>query len=430
MRSGILYLFIRPFAKIAIGLYFRKIHLIDADRIPTKGPLILACNHPNSFTEACILATFQPRVLHFLVRGDVFKNSVIAFMLRQTNQIPIFRFKDGFSNLKQNESTFAACYEKLNENAAILIFSEASSVFEKRLRPIQKGTARLAFGAYNKNQTKEELNILPVGVNYTKGDKFRSEVMVSFGLPIRLSAYSSQYENNPKTGIDSLTADLAEAQSALVIQINDKSRDKLYDDCMEMVESIQEKSYYNPITRAHSRFNWEKKLAKKINSLNEDQVSELRIKLSALKNCIPGDSKSLNRLNYMDLNPVKQQIRTLFWLLPSLPGLVYFFVPFILSKLLAIPFLRYREFYTGVRIGSILILGLLQGLTLLIIAVILQWYWLIIAIVFMPLLAWFTVQYLESYRSMRHAYTWALARKKSMKAQTLRNELLQFLDFN
>ncbi len=48
---------------------------------------------------------FFPKDLPFLVRGDIFNNPVLLPLLRSTNQIPIFRFRDGFSKLRENSQT-------------------------------------------------------------------------------------------------------------------------------------------------------------------------------------------------------------------------------------------------------------------------------------------------------------------------------------
>ncbi len=398
MQGGWLYALIRPFARVAIALYFRKIHITGLEKLPHEGPLIIACNHPNSFTEACILATFQPRTLHFLVRGDVFKNPIVAYLLRQTNQIPIYRFKDGFSGLKQNESTFAACYRKLRDRAAILIFSEASSIFEKRLRPIQKGTARLAFGAYEKYGLLDNFHILPVGVNYAHGDQFRSEVSVAIGDPILISDHAALYDEQPKAAVDKLTSKISEALDLLVIQVKEKGRDGLFDDAMDALECQNPVSVRWPVARKSNRMVWEKKLADKINGMDEAEAEALKSQFQQLRKSLPKNFRYLGDLRYLDRSPWKERLASWALLPLGLPGIVYFFVPYYLAKLIAIPFLRYREFYTGVRIGSILVLGMLQGLSLLIMSLLVQWYWLTAFVLLVPLWGWLAVQYLEKNR--------------------------------
>ncbi|MBL0190325.1 MAG: 1-acyl-sn-glycerol-3-phosphate acyltransferase [Saprospiraceae bacterium] len=96
-----LYLIIRPLARVFLFVFFRKIYLVGKENIPQTGPVILASNHPNAFTEACIYAVIQPRPVHFLTRADVFKNPLANKILRSLNMLPIYRFRDGYSSLQK-----------------------------------------------------------------------------------------------------------------------------------------------------------------------------------------------------------------------------------------------------------------------------------------------------------------------------------------
>lgn len=400
MRSGLLYRLLHPFAKISIGLYFSKIHIDGLEKIPRKGPLIIASNHPNSFTEACILATFQPRTLHFLVRGDVFRNPVIAFLLRQTNQLPIFRFKDGFSNLKQNESTFAACQKALAQGAAILIFSEASSVFEKRLRPIQKGTAKLAFSTLQYAPDLEDLQVLPVGVNYTHGDKFRSEVMINIDEPISVKSLHKEYLQDPKMAIQSLTSKIKLALENKVIQIHEKSREPIYDQCMDLADGKYSTASLWPLQLDNQRFQWEYKLARRINELTPEDLESLKKDLKSLRQLLPPQWKNFSRVKYLFRDRRKANL-VLFGTFPlAAPGILYFAIPFYLGKLLAIPFLRYIEFYTGVRIGSTLIFGMVQGGFLSAVFLLTKSYYGLLSLLLVPMFGWFAVIWIDHFRTI------------------------------
>src|SRR5690606_6953418 len=102
-----LYYLFRPLTRWAFLAFFRRIYLSGRQNIPTKGPLIFAVNHPTAFIEPCLLASFGPRVLSFMTRGDVFTTPWVQWLLQQVHLIPIYRFHDGFSALRQNEKSFA-----------------------------------------------------------------------------------------------------------------------------------------------------------------------------------------------------------------------------------------------------------------------------------------------------------------------------------
>src|SRR5688500_15556540 len=129
-----MYAFIRLWASVFLGCYFRKTIIYGREKVPVDGPLILASNHPSAFMEASVLATVMKRAIHFLVRGDMF-NPRFSWIFEWTKQIPIYRQKDGISNLRKNASSFDLTYRKLGEGEAVLIFPEAKTILEKKMRP-------------------------------------------------------------------------------------------------------------------------------------------------------------------------------------------------------------------------------------------------------------------------------------------------------
>ena len=131
------YQIIRLWATLFLRLYFRKTIVYGLEHIPKKGPLIVASNHPSAFLEASIMGTILGRPLHYLVRGDMF-HPKFQWLFDWTNQIPIYRQKDGISNLRKNASSFELTYRKLADGEAVLIFPEAKTILEKRMRPIQR----------------------------------------------------------------------------------------------------------------------------------------------------------------------------------------------------------------------------------------------------------------------------------------------------
>jgi 1-acyl-sn-glycerol-3-phosphate acyltransferase len=101
-----------------------------------KGPLLIACNHPNSFLDAIILAALFKKPIYSLARGDVFKNKRIARILTALKILPVFRISEGAENLNTNYDTFAKCREIFKQNGIVLIFSEGLCINEWKLRAL------------------------------------------------------------------------------------------------------------------------------------------------------------------------------------------------------------------------------------------------------------------------------------------------------
>ena len=394
MASGFLYPMLRPFAKVAIGIYFKKLHITGREHIPSKGPLIIACNHPNSFAEPCILATYQSRTLHFIVRGDVFKNPIIAWLLRQTNQIPIFRVRDGYKGMRRNDATFQYCYKKLQEEEAILIFSEGLCIFEKRLRPIQKGTAKMALGTIEEFGSLDQFHILPVGVTYTHGDQMRSEVMINIGKPLRMSDYLNIQESDPNAATHQLTQDIESAIKPLMIHLQHPSRDGLYDDLMDLMDAFNPIIFLPIIENNEARFTKEKKLEHRLNSMSDDKFQQAQKEIQAFKNQLKIAGLSIRHCSASrQLNTTSVVGVIVGWPL-WLAGYLLNLAPYYISKWTAERFRKEIEFYTPVRMATLLIVGMIQMCIFTVIGLMIHPIWLL-AIPLMPLLGWTACVYAE-----------------------------------
>lgn len=165
-------------AAIAFWLYCRKLKVNDASYFNETGPLLIACNHPNSFLDAIIISSVFRRPVYSLARGDVFKNSFAAGILRSLKMLPVYRTTEGVENMEHNYSTFNACKEIFKENGIVLIFSEGRCINEWLLRPLMKGTARLALSSW---QEGIPLRVLPTGINYQSFTSFGKNIHLNFG---------------------------------------------------------------------------------------------------------------------------------------------------------------------------------------------------------------------------------------------------------
>jgi len=177
----VLYSLLKLYARFAIKLYCTKIVINKPEILKSKGPLLFASNHPNSFLDGMILTTLLDEPLYSLARGDVFKKSRVNKLLRKLKLLPVYRTSEGVENLEHNYTTFDACRETFRENAMVLIFSEGKCENEWHLRPLKKGTARLSITSWKQNIP---LTVLPTAFNYSSFKKFSKEVHLFFGEPI------------------------------------------------------------------------------------------------------------------------------------------------------------------------------------------------------------------------------------------------------
>lgn len=165
-------------AAIGFWMYCRQLRVNNKNNLYLKGPLLIACNHPNSFLDAIILSSVFKQPIYSLARGDVFKHSLVARLLRSLKMFPVFRNTEGAENMEHNYSTFDACKEIFKKNGTVLIFSEGRCVNEWHLRPLMKGTARLALSSW---EAGIPLRVLPTAINYQSFTRFGKTIHLGFG---------------------------------------------------------------------------------------------------------------------------------------------------------------------------------------------------------------------------------------------------------
>ena len=173
-----LYSVLKVIVRLAARIFCRKIIINKPELLKEKGPMILACSHPNSFLDAVLMDILFEKPIWSLTRGDAFLNKRITKLFYKLKMLPVYRPSEGVENLSENYKTFDACIELFKRGEIVLIFSEGLCENEWHLRPLKKGTARLA---YKCQQENIPLKILPVGINYSSFTRFGKNLIVNFG---------------------------------------------------------------------------------------------------------------------------------------------------------------------------------------------------------------------------------------------------------
>lgn len=170
-----LYTLIKLPIRLALRIFCAQRTIIKPELFDQKGPLLLVANHPNSFLDAVIIAAHFRAPVHFLARGDAFRNPRHNILLRMLQMIPVYRISEGKENLHKNEYAFQRSLELLMQNRIVLIFIEGICLNKHELQPFKKGAARIALSVVKEQYP---LQVMPVSICY---DNFNS-----FGKHIRL----------------------------------------------------------------------------------------------------------------------------------------------------------------------------------------------------------------------------------------------------
>ncbi|MFO8098865.1 MAG: 1-acyl-sn-glycerol-3-phosphate acyltransferase [Salinibacter sp.] len=202
------YYLVAMLVRMTSRFMFSRIEVRGRDRVAWDQPCIVSPNHQNAFLDALLVGVFAPVKLTFLSRASVF-GTPFDWVLDALHMAPIYRRRDGFKKVAENKEVFAEQREQLTQGGSVVMFSETEHAHTYYLRPLSRGSARLALTTQAATDT--EVQLVPVGINYYHLCRPGFKVSIVFGDPIPVSAHMEPYHNNRAAGMNALRDALADA---------------------------------------------------------------------------------------------------------------------------------------------------------------------------------------------------------------------------
>ena len=137
--------------------------------------------------------------------------------------LTVYREREGTENLHLNYVTFNNCNNLFKNNGIVLIFTEALCENEWHLRPLKKGTARLAVTAW---QQGIPLKILPIGLNYSSFKLFGKNVVLNIGSFIEQSNFSTTNDDESGKNLNAITNAIQQKLQLMVYEIDSSDKAK------------------------------------------------------------------------------------------------------------------------------------------------------------------------------------------------------------
>jgi len=203
-------------------IFYSKVLAYGKDNIDFSVPTILAPNHQNALMDAMAVIGTLERQLIFLARADIFRNKVVAGILYFLKMLPVYRIRDGYENLKQNDDTFRDTLRVMNNHNGVVILPEGNHATFRKLRQLKKGICRIAFQTAMASDFTTEINIVPVGIDYSHYWHFRQVLTVVYGHPIHVSEYYASFRENPNRAIVELRDRLSADMKKVMVHIEDE----------------------------------------------------------------------------------------------------------------------------------------------------------------------------------------------------------------
>ena len=315
----LIYRFIQGLVWVSYALYFRKIVFINAERLKSRGPMLVISNHPNTLMDP-LMALYRMREQCFLLANySLFKNPIGNIILSTLYCIPIQRMNDVPDGQPlRNEEAFRRCDEHLLGGGSIYIAVEGTSFPERRVRDLKTGMARIAFSAEMQTDFNLDLRILPIVITYFDSLKFWKDVVVEIGEPISVDSWQVAYNNNPRKAISDFTQSVENQMITHTIQCANATEDKF----LKKIEAILQSENYLETAKHYER---SKNILNKIHAWQkEDVISFEKFKLD-----VDNYFLKLKALKINDLNKIKSSKTaplSILRLLIGFPIFVYGFI--------------------------------------------------------------------------------------------------------
>lgn len=157
--------------------------VLNHDRVPKEGPVILAPNHV-SFADPPAIACASHRPLRFMAQAGLFDVPIFGWLIRKLGSFPVRRGE-------ADTTAIRIAIDALEKGSVVLVFPEGRRGDGVRLLPSNKGVTLLA--------SRSGAKIVPIGIAGTlkrlpKGAKLPKmcRVTVNFGEPFTFAELSNE----------------------------------------------------------------------------------------------------------------------------------------------------------------------------------------------------------------------------------------------
>lgn len=393
-----IYAYLKFVVGIAIRIFYR-VEIKGLEKIPHDKPVILSCNHVNAFMDALILYVSVKPKIYSLVRSDVFKGGIVKWFFAKVGMVPIYRMQEGMENLQKNQETFKTTATLLKKNKIIIIFSEGNCVQERRLRRLRKGMARIVFGSEEQANFNLDIQVVPVGINYSKPWKFGSRLFVNIGEAVVVKPFIDEYKADKARTINKFTKSVEDQMAGLMEIIKDPADDTFIEQA-EILEGIHDDKNES-LQQKHLRSKDLINALEKFKAEAPEMFTELKARtaryFSELKeNGLRDWLLRPETITGMNAKSVMLDFLYFFFGFPLfLFGWIINIIPFTIPKKIADKIVKHIEFHASINLGAATFIFQIWYLILGILAFVFlpEWWMAVIFILLMAVSGFFMVAY-------------------------------------
>ena len=206
-----------------IKLSLRRLTIRGKENLPKDGAVIIGCNHTSALLDPLVILRAMNSDTVFMTRADIFRKPFLKKAFTFFKMLPIFRIRDGYAAVKQNEEIISKCGDVLQHGIPLALFPEATHRPKHSLLPLSKGIFHIALEANKRIGHERPVYIVPMGLEYGRYFRYRSTVVATYGEPINVTEFVKQHENEvtPARLLAMLREELASRMSKLIAYVPD-----------------------------------------------------------------------------------------------------------------------------------------------------------------------------------------------------------------
>ena len=234
--DNIFYTLLKPFIDHHVKKSFRRYEVIGKENIPQNAACIFSANHTNTLMDALVLLSMTPEKKVFIARGDIFKKPFIAKIMHFVRILPIYRIRDGYKSVKDNNAEIIdKAADVIHDEVKLFLYPEATHRTKHSLRQLSKGIFHIALKANEEFGHEKPIYIVPTGIEYGDYFRYRSTALINIGEPINVTEYVNQHKDESEAVImNGLRELLTERMSKLISFIPDNEEN--YEAIWEMTK--------------------------------------------------------------------------------------------------------------------------------------------------------------------------------------------------
>ncbi|MEQ2009031.1 MAG: lysophospholipid acyltransferase family protein [Limisphaerales bacterium] len=198
---------------LACRAYYALWHrwrVLNPERVPLTGPVILAANH-GSYLDPPLIGSGVPRPINYLARDTLFRFPGFGWYLRQLNVVPVDRDGGGAAGLK-------GILDRLLNGGAVILFPEGTRTSDGNLQPARAGIGLTVI--------KSDAPVVPVRVfgtfeAWSRHVKFPRprRVMVKYGEPMDFKALREEAKTCTKPRLKLIYQEIADQLMAAIAKL-------------------------------------------------------------------------------------------------------------------------------------------------------------------------------------------------------------------